>query len=101
AVRRQLGETDAVDRAREVLGVHAVRLAAALEQGQRVKHSSSLFQGGFDGVVESAVGALDDDAVDHYGDVVLTLLVEVDVLVEIADDAVDAGAGEAALAGVG
>src|SRR5262249_33151994 len=74
---------------------------AALELRDRVEDALALLEGRLHRVVEAAVRGLDHDAVDDDRDVVLALLVEVDVFVEVADLAVDPGAGEAALARVG
>ena len=103
AVRRQLGEADAVHRAGEVLAVHRVRLALLRQGGQRVQHALALAQRRLHGIDQPPVGlpALDHQTVDHDLDVVLALLVQVDVLVQRADGPVHPGPGEPPLARVG
>src|SRR3982074_3683720 len=81
-------------------------LLSAAQRGEGVQDSLALAQRGLDGVDQALVGnsatsSLDHEAVDDDLDVVLALLVELDLFVEGADDAVDAGAGEAALSRVG
>ncbi len=103
AVRSQLREADAVHRAGEVLAVHRVRLPLLGQGGERVQHALALPQRGLDGVDQPAVGfaPLDHQAVDHDLDVVLSLLVQLDVLVERTDGPVDARPREPPLARVG
>src|SRR5205814_4564419 len=100
AVGGELREANPVDRTGEVLAVDGEGLARVWKLGDRLEDALALAEGRFHRVDEPPVGfaALDDQSVDHHGDVVLALLIEVDVLVERADGPVDAGAGEAALA---
>ncbi len=99
----ELGKADPIDRTAQVLAVHAEGLAGLGQRGDGVQHALALLQRRLHRVGEPAGAffALDDEAVDHHGEVVLALLVEVDVLVQIADHAVDAGAREPSLARVG
>ena len=103
AVRRQLREADAVHRAGEVLAVDALRLAASRKQRDGVEDALAFLERRLHRVDEAprAVLLLHHQAIDHHRDVVLSLLVEVDVLVQIADHAVHPGPGETALARIG
>jgi len=73
----------------------ATAVAGAGTNGLDLDNAVGEAEGGFQGVGEAGGEAIfHDEAVDHDVDRVLALLVEVDVLAQLAHDAVDAHAGE-------
>jgi len=98
-VRRQLREADPVDGAGEVLAIDRVGLTLLGQRRQRVQHALALAQRRLHRIDQAAVrlASFDHQAVDDDLNVVLALLVELDLLVERPDHAVDARASEPAL----